>query len=178
MLTHLGEQVCAHGEQGSRLDCWRLGAGELCARGRACGRAAQGTAAGYFLLFSGEFVALCARLCHRLRLVCAARAGVGALVACCDLGYLLAGNELIVKSLLASLERPFYSVRPLDGPVYDAVLVLGGGVGVAPDRVSPELHEAGTRVALAARMVHSGKARHLIVLGVPSRPMSVRRRRP
>ncbi len=81
------------------------------------------------------------------------------------LGYLLAGNGLLVNSLLASLERPFYSVRPLDGPVYDAVLVLGGGVGVAPDRVSPELHEAGTRVALAARMVHSGKARHLIVLG-------------
>lgn len=79
--------------------------------------------------------------------------------------YLLAGNGVLVNTLVGSLETRYYLVRPLDGPVYDAVLVLGGGVGVGPDRVSPELHEAGTRVALAARMVHAGKARHLIVLG-------------
>jgi len=68
--------------------------------------------------------------------------------------------------LAASLERQFLPVPVAQSPAADAIVVLGGGVGVAvPPRLYPDLKSEADRVMHAARLFSAGKAPWVIVSG-------------
>jgi uncharacterized SAM-binding protein YcdF (DUF218 family) len=66
--------------------------------------------------------------------------------------------------MLASLERDYAELRPLDEPPLEAVFVLGGGTERTPGGAA-QLASAGDRVMLAARLYHRGVAESLVVSG-------------
>jgi len=77
--------------------------------------------------------------------------------------YTLAGNNLVGKSLLWSLETEFVS-RTGEGEqesTLEALFVLAGGTGRRPDGVV-QLGRAGDRLMTAARLYRSGKTAHLV----------------
>ncbi len=74
------------------------------------------------------------------------------------------GNSWTGMALLAWLERDFRSVDPLATQPLDAVLVLGGGTVTAPNGQA-ELTNAADRVALGARLYHTGRTPWLITSG-------------
>jgi len=80
------------------------------------------------------------------------------------LGFGLAGNGWVSRMLDGWLERPYARVDPLALPPFDAVLVLGGGVGQHPNG-QVTLGDSGDRLALAARLFHTGKAPVLVATG-------------
>ncbi len=78
--------------------------------------------------------------------------------------YTLAGNGELSKLLMGWLEREYAAVNPLDQGPFDAVVVLGGGLGVAPNGL-PQLDLAGDRAALGARLYHAGCTLRLVTTG-------------
>lgn len=74
------------------------------------------------------------------------------------------GHPWTGMALLAWLERDYRSVDPLATQPLDAVLVLGGGTVTAPNGQS-ELLNAADRVALGARLYHTGRTPWLITSG-------------
>ena len=82
--------------------------------------------------------------------------------------YTIAGNGELTKLPFVWLEHDYVNVRPLEQGPYDAVFVLGGGVGVAANG-EPQLETAGDRAALAARLYHAGRTQRLVTTGLPVR---------
>ncbi|NOZ79465.1 MAG: YdcF family protein [Acidobacteria bacterium] len=76
----------------------------------------------------------------------------------------LVGNLPLGCTLLGFLERPFVAIRPLEAGPFDAIAVLGGGVGRRPGGRA-EVGSAGDRLALAAEMALAGRARLLVLTG-------------
>jgi uncharacterized SAM-binding protein YcdF (DUF218 family) len=80
------------------------------------------------------------------------------------LAYMAAGNVWLGASLVAPLEAPYVHANPLDEPPFDAVFVLGGGTSIDPQgRVY--LTRAGDRLALGARLYHTGRTPLLVASG-------------
>ncbi len=79
--------------------------------------------------------------------------------------YTVAGNGELSKVLNAWLERDYRGIKPLQQGPYDAVLVLGGGLGVAANG-EPQLEVSGDRVALGACLYHAGRAQLLVTSGL------------
>ena len=75
--------------------------------------------------------------------------------------YTLAGNGELSKLVFLWLESDYRKIKPLEQGPYDAVFVLGGGVGVGANGES-ELEIAGDRMVLGARLYHAGLARQLV----------------
>jgi len=72
----------------------------------------------------------------------------------------------IMEKLLNPLERMFEITLPKDAEVADAIVVLGGGVGIRrPPRVVPELHFGGQRLIHAARLYQASRAPVVILSG-------------
>ena len=82
--------------------------------------------------------------------------------------YTIAGNGELTKLLFVWLERDYVNIKPLDQGPYDAVFVLGGGIGIAANG-EPQLEFAGDRAALAARLYHTGRTQRLVTTGAPAR---------
>ena len=79
--------------------------------------------------------------------------------------YTLAGSPWTAFLLMNALEAPYRHQRPLSGAgVYDAVLVMGGGVVPAPNG-EPQLGFAGDRVRMGAALYTAGRARLLVASG-------------
>ena len=76
----------------------------------------------------------------------------------------LAGNPWVGRRMMARLERQFPISRAEEGPVLDAIFVLGGGTEL--DVLGrPHFGLAGDRVAEAARLWHAGRTRFLVASG-------------
>jgi uncharacterized SAM-binding protein YcdF (DUF218 family) len=75
-------------------------------------------------------------------------------------------TDLFADWIRGTLESR-YPPAPAEAlPTADAIVVLGGGIGVArPPRVYPDLGDASDRVRHAARLYHAGKAPVIIVSG-------------
>lgn len=106
-------------------------------------------------LWLGGLAVTCALLLRQRR-----RAAVGVL--CAWLAYTAAGNELLGKTLLRSLERGF---GPLPSATQlDAVVVLGGGTDRTPWG-APQLSYSGDRVRVGAELFHAGRTPLLVTTG-------------
>lgn len=84
----------------------------------------------------------------------------------------LVGNETVANLCMSLLERPYCEAFDLAkaGP-FDAVLVLGGGVGRAENR-QVVLGPSGDRVVLGARLYHLKRTDVLVTSGpMPLRPV-------
>lgn len=79
--------------------------------------------------------------------------------------YTLAGNNELSKLLMRWLERDYARIRPLEQGPYDAVFVLGGGVGIAING-DAQLESSGDRAALGARLYHTGRTQRLAASGM------------
>jgi uncharacterized SAM-binding protein YcdF (DUF218 family) len=79
-------------------------------------------------------------------------------------GYTVAGNSLVGSWVMARLEQEYTGINAFDEGTFDVVFVLGGGVGSRLGG-TPQLHEAGDRVILAARMYHAQLTKKLACTG-------------
>lgn len=90
-------------------------------------------------------------------------------------GFGLAGNGWVSRQLNGWLESAYERVDPLTLAPFDAVLVLGGGVGQHPNG-QVTLGDSGDRLALAARLYHTDRTPLLVTTGpllpVGERPTS------
>ncbi len=77
------------------------------------------------------------------------------------LAYSVAGNNLVGKSLLWSLETEFVSVSASSPGELDAIFVLAGGTGRRADG-TVQLGRAGDRLVTAARLYRQGKTTQLV----------------
>lgn len=75
-----------------------------------------------------------------------------------------AGNDPLGRFLLTQLEQDYARIDPLKSGPFDAVVVLGGGTATAPNG-QPQLDSGGDRVALGARLYHTGRTARLIATG-------------
>ena len=80
------------------------------------------------------------------------------------IGFSLAGNVWVGHGLMRWLESNYSRIDPLELTPFDAVLVLGGGVG-RHDHGQIVLGDAGDRVMLGARMYLTGRTDYLITSG-------------
>jgi uncharacterized SAM-binding protein YcdF (DUF218 family) len=78
--------------------------------------------------------------------------------------YSFAGNRWVGMRLLGGLERSIPQETFATSEPFDAICVLGGGSELN-GAFHPQLSEAGDRIALAARLWHSGKTRLLVASG-------------
>ncbi|MDA1180489.1 MAG: YdcF family protein [Planctomycetota bacterium] len=90
-------------------------------------------------------------------------AGWTMVAVCCT--YNLFGNVWIGSWLLSTLEAPYKNLRPLDGPRYDVLVVLGGGTNTGAHGVAQLGTSSGDRVMLAARLYHRGLAGKIVCTG-------------
>lgn len=79
--------------------------------------------------------------------------------------YTLAGNDELTKLLFVWLERDYANIDPIQQGPYDAVFVLGGGIGVGANG-EPQLEMSGDRAALGARLYHAGCTHRLVTMGM------------
>lgn len=89
------------------------------------------------------------------------RWGPGGAAAACWLLLTLGGNAWLATWLLGTLER---SLPPPVGGPYDAVVVLGGGTGLAPDG-EPQLDDAGDRLRVGHALWRERTAPLLVATG-------------
>lgn len=76
----------------------------------------------------------------------------------------LGGNGWCAGSLIRPLEADYLNTDPFQGPPFDALVILGGGLSeAAGGRI--QLNQAGDRVVLAARLYHEGRAARLYCTG-------------
>jgi uncharacterized SAM-binding protein YcdF (DUF218 family) len=89
--------------------------------------------------------------------------------------YTALGNRWLSQRIAAQLESGFATIDPFAAGNFDAVFVLGGGVGSNPSG-GAQLISAGDRVMLAARMFERGQIGNLIASGVRAEktPVDVR----
>jgi uncharacterized SAM-binding protein YcdF (DUF218 family) len=80
------------------------------------------------------------------------------------LAYWLAGNVWLGGALMGWLERDYTRIDPLQESGFDAVLVLGGGLG-RHDYGQIALYDSGDRVMLGARLYLRGRTDYLITSG-------------
>jgi uncharacterized SAM-binding protein YcdF (DUF218 family) len=78
--------------------------------------------------------------------------------------FMLLGNDWCAHRLAAWLEAPYAKITPSEAGHFDAVFVLGGGVGSTPSG-GAQLDCAGDRVMLAARMFAAGQMDYVITTG-------------
>lgn len=78
--------------------------------------------------------------------------------------YTLAGNDELTKLPLVWLEHEYVQIDPFQQGPYDAVFVLGGGIGVGTNG-EPQLEMSGDRAALGARLYHMGRTQRLVAMG-------------
>lgn len=72
----------------------------------------------------------------------------------------------VTERLLNPLERMYDITLPKDAELADAIVVLGGTVGVRrPPRVIPELQEGGQRLIHASRLYHASRAPLVVLSG-------------
>ncbi len=77
-----------------------------------------------------------------------------------------AGNPLLARHLIAELEFNHLPISVEDSPSVDAVVLLGGALGLKlPPRVTADLSGSADRVLHAARLYRAGKAPIVIVTG-------------
>lgn len=86
------------------------------------------------------------------------------MVAICCM-YSVIGNVWVGTWLLRTLETPYVNLRPLDGPRYDVLVVLGGGTNIGAHGVVQLGPSSGDRVMLAARLYHRGLAGKIVCTG-------------
>lgn len=79
------------------------------------------------------------------------------------LAFTLTGSPYLGTAWLQRLEAPYPAVEVSDVEPVRAVFVLGGGTKSTSGQ--PELSDAGDRVALAARLLHTGKTGFLVASG-------------
>lgn len=89
--------------------------------------------------------------------------GLGAFLALLWLGCGLAGNPQVGHALIGRLEVQIPAL-PQEAPSLEALFVLGGGTQVDAQG-KPFLSDGGDRVAEAARLWHSGRAKLLVASG-------------
>ena len=80
----------------------------------------------------------------------------------------LGGNVWVANRLIGQLEAPWRQVDGITGPVFDVVVVLGGGTS---ERGSgrAQLSADGERVITAARMFHAEKTKRILCTGTQTR---------
>ncbi len=79
---------------------------------------------------------------------------------------LVCASPPLANALYARLERQYPPVAVADSPRADAIVVLGGGIGLPlPPRLEPDLNGSADRVWHAARLYRAGKAPLVIVSG-------------
>ncbi len=76
----------------------------------------------------------------------------------------MAGNPWVGRRLMARLEQQVQVANPQEGPVLDAIFVLGGGTDLNPQG-RPQLSAQGDRITEAARLWHAGRTRFLVASG-------------
>ena len=79
--------------------------------------------------------------------------------------YTVAGNGELTKLPFVWLERDYAQIDPFERGPYNAVFVLGGGIGVGANG-EPQLEMSGDRAALGARLYHTGRTQRLVALGM------------
>jgi uncharacterized SAM-binding protein YcdF (DUF218 family) len=108
-----------------------------------------------------------------LALLLRRRGGIPAALTLLALAVLYAGStSAVANALTASVERSAVSTaRP--SLVYDAVIVLSGGVDEALSRATGrlELNAAGDRVVAGFELLREGRARAILLSGGPVRPV-------
>jgi len=79
---------------------------------------------------------------------------------------LVAGNPRTAEYLLASLEQQYPPVAISELPNADAIVVLGGGIGIPlPPRQDIDLGGSADRYLYATRLFQAGKARMIVLSG-------------
>ena len=80
--------------------------------------------------------------------------------------FFVAGNPTLASALHGHHERTYLPLPVADYPEVDAIIALGGGLGVPlPPRLSPDLQGAADRLLHTARLYHAGKAPRVILTG-------------
>lgn len=110
-----------------------------------------------------------AALCLFIGLVLLAlrRQATGVVVIVVGIGWVwLWSTPVFSHWVRGSLEHRYPPIAVADLPAADAIVVLGGAMGVsAPPRRNPDLGSAADRVWHAARIYHAGKAKNIILSG-------------
>jgi uncharacterized SAM-binding protein YcdF (DUF218 family) len=86
----------------------------------------------------------------------------GALV--CLLLYSVAGSGIISGVLAAQLEGPYFGINPLQSPVPDLIVVLGGG-GMEGANGRFQGNSSGDRMILAAQLYHQSPGTRFLCTG-------------
>lgn len=74
------------------------------------------------------------------------------------------GSGPLIGAAYTHIEAPFVQLEPLEGPLFDALVVLGGGTSSGANRRT-QVNDAGDRIVLAAQLYHAGKARRIVCTG-------------
>lgn len=112
---------------------------------------------GLILVFG--LLALCFFWAKRAK--AAQRAMVAALLV-----FLVASNPFVAGWLLNSLEQDFPPLNPESAPYADAIVLLGGGLGLPlPPRKTPQLVSGSDRLWQAAQLYNAGRAPYLLITG-------------
>ncbi|MDH3688844.1 MAG: YdcF family protein [Gammaproteobacteria bacterium] len=95
------------------------------------------------------------------------RRTLAGLSACISLTVLwVCSTPLFAELLTSKLERQHLPIAVEQSPVGDAIVVLGGGLGLAtPPRLAPDLDSSSDRVWHAAQLYRAGKAPIVIASG-------------
>lgn len=86
----------------------------------------------------------------------------------------LCATPVFAGHLMSQLERRYAPVPVIESPQSDAIVVLGGGIGLAnPPRLEPHLNASSDRILHAARLYRAGKAPVVITSGGNTFPQRV-----
>lgn len=103
------------------------------------------------------------------------RSALAGLSACISLTLLwVCATPFVAELLTSKLERQHLPVAVEQSPAADAIVVLGGGLGLAtPPRLAPDLDSSSDRVWHAAQLYRAGKAPIVIASGGNVFPQTV-----
>ncbi len=112
-------------------------------------------------------LALLLMLAALLLLLATRRRWPAALCIGLSLGLLLiAGNPYVAGRLYAGLERTILPTAIQDTPSAEAIVMLGGGLGLPlPPRLDIDLRSASDRIRHTAQLYHAGKAPRIVITG-------------
>jgi len=114
------------------------------------------------LVWLGLFCLFYLAVLYRVRLIALLALGLWLIVS-------VAGNSFVSNQGIWLLEKEFVELTPAEMPEFDVLLLLGGGVGTAPNR-HPQLTNAGDRVGQVATLYHAGKVERIVCSGTHSLP--------
>jgi uncharacterized SAM-binding protein YcdF (DUF218 family) len=109
-----------------------------------------------------SLIALCLQLFLRRRSDPNSPGAFGALV--CLLLYSVAGSGIISGVLARHLEGPYFEINPLQSPVPDLIVVLGGG-GMEGANGRFQGNSSGDRMILAAQLYHQSPETRFLCTG-------------